>query len=82
MVKPSAARSVPFGAHDWLRLVYAGETVGGNNRSRPLLAAQWLEDDPDLLATDPYLACAAGDIALLRRTLSEDPTWVNRAGGP
>jgi ankyrin repeat protein len=82
MVNPSGARSVPSGAHDWLRLVYAGETAGGNNLARPLLAVQWLEDDPALLATDPYLACAAGDIALLRRTLSEDPTWVNRAGGP
>jgi ankyrin repeat protein len=66
---------------DWLRLVYAGETAGGNNVAKPLLAAQWLEDDPALLGTDPYLACAAGDVALLRRTLSEDPTWVNRAGG-
>jgi ankyrin repeat protein len=82
MVKPDGARSVPSGVHDWLRLVYAGETAGGNSPAKPLLAAQWLEDDPTLLATDPYLACAAGDIALLRRTLSEDPTWVNRAGGP
>jgi ankyrin repeat protein len=73
MVKPS---------DDWLRLVYAGETIGGHHLSNPPLAAQWLEDDPALLATDPYLACAAGDISLLRRTLSEDPTWVNRAGGP
>ena len=61
--------------------MYAGEIAGGNNLAKPLLAAQWLEDDPALLGTDPYLACAAGDIALLRRTLSEDPTWVNRAGG-
>jgi ankyrin repeat protein len=68
--------------HEWLRLVYAGETAGGNNLAKPLLAAQWLGDDPELLAADPYLACAAGDIARLRRALSEDPTWVNRAGGP
>jgi ankyrin repeat protein len=73
MVKPS---------DDWLRLVYAGETAGGNNAPQPLLAVQWLEDDPALLATDPYLACAAGDIARLRRIISEDPTWVNCAGGP
>jgi len=65
MVKLSAAKSVPFGAHEWLRLVYAGETAGGNNLAKPLLAAQWLKDDPALLGTDPYLACAAGDIARL-----------------
>jgi ankyrin repeat protein len=82
MVKPSDARTVPAGAHDWLRLVYAGETAGGNNLAKPRLAAQWLADDPGLPATDPYLACAAGDVALLRRHLSEDPAWVNRAGGP
>ena len=82
MVNPNGARSVPSGVHDWLRLVYAGATAGGNNPGKPLLAQQWLEDDPALLAADPYLACAAGDITLLRQTLSEDPTWVNRAGGP
>ncbi|HEY6456441.1 MAG TPA: hypothetical protein VIY90_14305 [Steroidobacteraceae bacterium] len=79
MVKPDRSNA---SIRDWLRLVYAGETAGGNDLAKPLLAAQWLEDDPALLGTDPYLACAAGDIALLRRTLSEDPTWVNRAGGP
>jgi ankyrin repeat protein len=68
--------------HEWLRLVYAGETAGGNSPAKPVLAAQWLEDDPALTAGDPYLACAAGDIALLRANLSEDRTWVNRAGGP
>jgi ankyrin repeat protein len=62
--------------------VYAGETAGGNHKAKPQLAAQWLEDDPELLGTDPYLACAAGDIGILRRTCSEDPTWGNRAGGP
>jgi ankyrin repeat protein len=66
---------------EWLRLVYPGETAGGNHAAQPALAAQWLLDDPGLLGTDPYLACAAGDIGVLRRTLAEDASWVNRSGG-
>ncbi len=80
MVKTEGARSVPI--LEWLRLVYAGESAGGNNPAQPALAEQWLKDDAGLLGTDPYLACAAGDLDVLKRTLAADPTWVNRPGGP
>jgi hypothetical protein len=67
---------------EWLRLVYAGQSAGGYGLAQPTLAVQWLEDDPGLLGQDPYLACAVGDLDILQRTLSDDPDWVNRAGGP
>jgi hypothetical protein len=66
---------------EWLHLVYSGESAGGNGLAQPTLAVQWLEDDPELLRKDPYLACAVGDIDMLRRTIAADPEWVNRAGG-
>ncbi|HTC50436.1 MAG TPA: hypothetical protein VK700_00710 [Steroidobacteraceae bacterium] len=78
------ARSDRSGASilEWLRLVYAGESAGGHGVAQPTLAVQWLEDDPGLLDQDPYLACAVGDLDILRRTLADDPGWANRAGGP
>jgi ankyrin repeat protein len=72
----------------WLRLVYAGDIAGGNHRARPLVAARLLEDDAALptslsvLGNDPYLACAIGDEAALRRATAQDPGWLHRAGGP
>ena len=41
-----------------------------------------LADDPELVAGDPYLACAIGDEAALRQATQSDPSWVNRPGGP
>jgi len=66
----------------WLRCVYAGDIAGGAARSRPLVAVRLLDDSPGLLGDDPYLACAIGDEAALRRTTAQDPGWVHRAGGP
>ncbi|SCX65440.1 ankyrin repeat domain-containing protein [Variovorax sp. EL159] len=66
----------------WLRLVYAGDIAGGSNRARPSVALRLLEESPGLLGDDPYLGCAVGDEALLRRTTERDPGWVHRAGGP
>lgn len=66
----------------WLRLVYAGDVAGGPNRAQPTVALRLLEDQPGLLAGDPYLACAIGDEAVLRRATTQDPAWVHRAGGP
>jgi len=37
---------------------------------------------PDLLDEDPYLACAIGDEASLRRAADRDKGWINRPGGP
>ena len=41
-----------------------------------------LADDPDLIAGDPYLACAIGDERALRQAMQADPAWVNTSGGP
>ena len=41
-----------------------------------------LADDPDLVAGDPYLACAIGDERALRQAMQADPAWVNLSGGP
>jgi hypothetical protein len=39
-------------------------------------------ENPDLVAGDPYVACAIGDEGALQAATAADPTWVNRAGGP
>jgi ankyrin repeat protein len=66
----------------WSQLVYAGDISGTANRARPAVAARILAETPGLLEDDPYLACAAGEEALLRQAASRDPAWVNRSGGP
>ena len=66
----------------WLALVYAGDIAGGMNGARPSVAARLLQAHPGLLGDDPYLACAIGDEAVLRRTIKRDPAWLHRAGGP
>lgn len=66
----------------WLRHVYAGDIAGGMDRARPAVALRLLQEKPALLGEDPYLACAVGDEALLRRATAQDAAWVNRPGGP
>jgi ankyrin repeat protein len=41
-----------------------------------------LAEDPDLASGSPHVACAIGDEAALRQATGDDPTWVNRPGGP
>lgn len=69
----------------WLQCVYAGDIAGGMGRGRPALALRLLEDQPVLTGQttrDPWLACAVGDLDVLRATTAHDPGWVHRAGGP
>lgn len=72
----------------WLGLVYAGDITGSVNGARPAVALRLLQADdrhPALTRlgdTDPWLACAVGDEAALRRATAQDPGWVHRAGGP
>jgi Ankyrin repeats (3 copies) len=66
----------------WLALVYSGEISGGVNRASPRVAVRMLVESPDLVAGDPYVACAIGDEGALQAATAADPTWVNRAGGP
>lgn len=69
-------------AKAFCRLVYAEDLAGGTNRARPQAASRLLTEHPGLPARDPWIACAAGDAALVRRQLEADPSWVNRIGGP
>ncbi|HEX7919328.1 MAG TPA: hypothetical protein VF583_00125 [Bradyrhizobium sp.] len=66
----------------WLQLVYAADVDGTTDRAHPHVAVRMLTEDPDLVADDPYLACAIGDEETIRRTAASDPAWVNRPGGP
>lgn len=61
----------------WLRLVYGA----GYDGPRPALAIRMLQDRPDLLGDDLYLACAAGNERLLRDAIERNPAWVHEAGG-
>ncbi|MEI9420485.1 hypothetical protein O7A70_04745 [Mesorhizobium sp. Cs1299R1N1] len=67
---------------NWVGLVYAGDISGGTNRASPAAAARMVEEHPDLVAGDPYLACAVGNEAILRGFTERDPGWINRPGGP
>ncbi|MGY4478043.1 hypothetical protein [Bradyrhizobium sp. USDA 3364] len=66
----------------WLQLVYAADVDGTTDRANPRVAVRMLTEDPGLVADDPYLACAVGDEEMVRRTATNDATWVNRPGGP
>lgn len=67
---------------NWAGLVYAGDISGSTDRARPEAAARMVEDHPDLIRGDAYLACAVGDEAVLRETTQRDGRWLNRPGGP
>ena len=64
----------------WLALAYGGDVTGGVDAPRPRVAAQLLLDHPDLVADDPTIACAAGDLDAVKAALAADP-WIARAGG-
>jgi ankyrin repeat protein len=66
----------------WAQLLYSGDVSGTNNRANPRVALRMLAENPELIADDPYLACAIGDENALRQATEVDPTWVNRPGGP
>ena len=66
----------------WAQLVYSGDVSGTVNRANPRVALRILADDPDLIAGDPWLACAIGDERALRQAMQADPAWVNTSGGP
>jgi ankyrin repeat protein len=65
----------------WLSLAYGGDVTGSYDAARPRVAAQLLREHAELLASDPYAACAMGRLDVISRTASADPAWVNRAGG-
>ena len=66
----------------WLGLAYGGDVTGTYNAARPRVAVQLLQEHRGLLATDAYVACAAGHLEVVSRKTTADPDWINRAGGP
>jgi ankyrin repeat protein len=66
----------------WAQLLYSGDVSGTVNRANPRVALRMLADDPEIVADDPYLACAIGDESALQQAIQNDPSWVNRTGGP
>jgi len=66
----------------WTQLIYSGDVSGSLNRANPRVALRILAEDPELVAGNPYLACAIGDASALRQATQTDPSWVNRPGGP
>lgn len=78
--RAQAAVRAPAAA--FCRLAYAGDVAGGTGRARPNAAARLLAEHPALPQTDPWIACAVGDAATVRRQIAADPSWIERAGGP
>lgn len=64
------------------RLIYAGGLEGGDNRARPEAAVRFLEDHPELAQTDPWIACAVGDVDRVRLKIETDASWIHKPGGP
>ncbi|MEM6376122.1 MAG: ankyrin repeat domain-containing protein, partial [Pseudomonadota bacterium] len=77
--RSSDARSLAF---EFAQLAYSGDVAGGMGRPRPEKATLYL----DLLIAkgplDPWIACAAGDVARVRQHLQSDPDWIGQTGGP
>jgi hypothetical protein len=65
----------------WLGLAYGGDVTGTYDAARPRVEVQLLQEHSDLLAADAYVACAAGHLEGVSRTITADPDWINRAGG-
>jgi len=59
----------------WSRWVFGH----GYQTARPALAERLLRDHPDLLAGDPALACAIGDVATVQAAIATDPAWASTA---
>ena len=74
-------RNAPPASLHWLGLVYPA-TSAAPDRANPRVARRMLAESPDLVAGDPYLACAIGDETALRQATQADPSWLNRPGGP
>lgn len=60
----------------WLRLVLEG------NAARRRLAMRMMDEEPDLFAGDPWVACVLGDLSALRGVLDRDPPFAVKTGGP
>lgn len=52
----------------------------GHHGAKPQLAARLLREHPQLVAGDPTLACAVGDVDTVRRHIAADPRWARTRG--
>jgi ankyrin repeat protein len=66
----------------WLQLIYRGDVSGTSGRTNLRVGLRMLAEDRELVAGDPWLACAIGDEDALRQVMQADPSWVNLPGGP
>lgn len=60
----------------WSRWVFGA----GYQFAQPTLAVRLLQEHPQLLHGDPVLACAVGDVSLVRKQIQEHPQWARGAG--
>lgn len=67
-------------ADEFLRL--ACLVYGGDDLSRPALAAQMLHGDPALAGRSIHTAAAVGDVTAAARLLAGDPSLATATGGP
>ncbi len=51
----------------------------GYQPAKPQLAKRLLREHPQLLAGDPVLACAIGDVATVEAAIAAHPAWANAA---
>ncbi len=59
----------------WMRWAFGQ----GYQTAKPALAERLLHEHPDLLAGEPVLACAIGDLATVRAALAANPAWASTA---
>jgi hypothetical protein len=66
----------------WLALAYGSDVTGTYYAPRPRVAVHLLQEHRDLLASDPHVACATGQLDVVVQTIAADPDWLHRASGP
>ena len=54
----------------------------GYHTAKPTLSARVLDEHPQLVAGNPALACAVGDVVVVRRKISDDTAWARTRGSP
>lgn len=74
-LQASASADVAARRRQWTHWVFGQ----GYQTAKPALAERLLREHPDLLAGEPALACAIGDIATVQAVLAADPAWARTA---
>ncbi|MEM6407014.1 MAG: ankyrin repeat domain-containing protein [Pseudomonadota bacterium] len=69
-------------ALDFGSAAYAGDIVGGMDRSRPEQAARYLALIDERGSLPGWVACACGDLETVEDNLRRDPAWIEKPDGP